>query len=645
MNYNESLSIFTSIYHNLLIEEISYINDLELNENDIQWLLGLNEAKKELSSKAKEKVNKLLKVALKRKDNLSFGPLFKDERTYVNLNEKVKEEDKDLLNVPKDISDFLAEKGYEVDDYKVGLAKNKDNPNRKIKIGKLIKDAKLKKVFDERLKGQVKSSTDLMVVFTHNPKDIAMMSTGRGWTSCANLELTRGNPAAKQIPGKIKYGGMVAYLISKSDKEIENPVGRISIRRLVDKETGAFILLPEKVCYGSGSKLFKNIVKDTLNKSNKETNQETFSIFKDAEGGYSDTFDWDNTEARFNNKPIDIMSAYKKKKYKEVFSENLLRIFRDSSVHERYQVLNTIIDKKDKISLKQLIDGDVQFSNEQVDMLLKGKLKTYYIDIFSEKINLSDEQKKMISSKSKMINTFFNFVNKKDTNSIGSLIKVNKIVNFLNYKSLFPHGMSVLESKSKLIKNNDKLFFDSIEELLDERDLNDFWVDMFWGLDHKSFIDSIKNKIFTLDRLKTGVLKTDPVYNLIMDLIEEGEIERLYSLLKYKLIPESSITANAIDTFLQVYDEMEDDNVGGSSVRKNFLNWILDNVNTKKFIKGFNMTMVDEPIESTSIIKTIFERLGEHFDYKKIFKRYREFGYDNDTPVYKLIKRYKNNSK
>jgi len=292
MQYLEVYQLFARHYPQLILED-KYFYSYEA----ICWFLeSMSEAKEDLegpqAKKVQKKIEKLLAIAEKRKDSLSFGPMFPEERTYFPIQTKPNQEMKNEMKVPREITDALANKGYEIDDYQKGYAHDAKNPKRIVKIGKLIGDhPELKKIFDQRLEGKLKDTNQLSIVFTYNPRDIALMSTGRGWTSCANLTLPVADaPAAVQLSRKIKYGGMVAYLINSRDKDIENPIARIAIRRFIDKNTGSFILVPEQTVYGASSKEFVEEVKELLKKSNDQTMKGMYGVFQDAEGGYSDTF-------------------------------------------------------------------------------------------------------------------------------------------------------------------------------------------------------------------------------------------------------------------------------------------------------------------------------------------------------------------
>lgn len=45
----------------------------------------------------------------------------------------------------------------------------------------------IKKEFDERLKTSRKENINCLICITHNPYDVAGMSTDRNWRSCMNL--------------------------------------------------------------------------------------------------------------------------------------------------------------------------------------------------------------------------------------------------------------------------------------------------------------------------------------------------------------------------------------------------------------------------------------------------------------------------
>lgn len=89
--------------------------------------------------------------------------------------------------------------------------------------------------------------TDLEVVISQNIHDIAQMSTGRGWKSCMELGI---GSHYDDVFCEVKEGGLIAYLINKDDREIEEPLARISIKRFVN-EAGQSLAMPEDRVYGN----------------------------------------------------------------------------------------------------------------------------------------------------------------------------------------------------------------------------------------------------------------------------------------------------------------------------------------------------------------------------------------------------------
>ena len=232
-------------------------------------------------------IREALRAFKKRKtDERYYGPLFPTERTYFPL---LDSEDDFTLRTPKSIVKALDERGYDVEDYVKGLATCKNNKDRKMKIGKLLKDKpKLLKRFNERMKGKKKNKKDLELVFTYNPKDVACMSTLRGWTSCMSLIY---GCECSGVYSKIERGGMVVYLIKSKDKDIQDPICRYAIRRLKDPLTNAFVLVSEIQYYGAYVGGFKNRINEILHENNQLMFEDRQAMcFKDNEIGYSDSF-------------------------------------------------------------------------------------------------------------------------------------------------------------------------------------------------------------------------------------------------------------------------------------------------------------------------------------------------------------------
>lgn len=188
--------------------------------------------------------------------------------------------------VPARIVDELLTKGYQVEDYKMGLARDTSGKRKNLtSIGKLLSNEALKLfVNDPQRQGVATSQDDYMVVVSRHPYDIASMSTGRGWTSCQDLRAK--DYQVKFVATDIKKGSLVAYLVKKIkdknhkrfgqfDVNIENPVARIKIVRYENPENpDEFYLVSSKI-YGNvgGLPQFKETVDDFCAKASKSANQ------------------------------------------------------------------------------------------------------------------------------------------------------------------------------------------------------------------------------------------------------------------------------------------------------------------------------------------------------------------------------------
>ena len=179
----------------------------------------------ELSKKVRRMINSYTE---KRSIDLSFGPIFKKQRTYYEIQDLILS----VIETPQEIVKILDEEGYYCPDYRKGYAYIKDNlkknkpPVRILRVlsKKLIlkdqnkeKYNELKKKFQNRLITNRKNNIKCKICITHNPFDIALMSTNRNWTSC--MKIDDNDDGLYKTPYKqIQYGGMCAYLIKEKDR-------------------------------------------------------------------------------------------------------------------------------------------------------------------------------------------------------------------------------------------------------------------------------------------------------------------------------------------------------------------------------------------------------------------------------------------
>jgi len=192
-----------------------------------------------------------------------------------------------LQRSDQDLIQALAEKGWKTDneDYRAGYA-YKDG--RKMRIGKILdllqsQDTKNIEIGPESEEEQnnerrrlaeyyrylkldfmsssfrsLKNVKDTSIVISQDAHDIAKMSTDRNWTSC--MDFAKGEKS-DEVWEELEEGGFIAYLINNDDKEIEEPLARVLIRRYQDKD-GKSIAMVENTSYGVDVDGFVQQVKD-----------------------------------------------------------------------------------------------------------------------------------------------------------------------------------------------------------------------------------------------------------------------------------------------------------------------------------------------------------------------------------------------
>jgi len=149
--------------------------------------------------------------------------------------------------------------------------------------------AMLKQFVDSPNRRSAKKS-DLKIVISQDPHDIGQMSTGRDWTSCMQLGV---GAYHHDVFCEVEEGGLIAYLITSDDEDIEQPLARISIKRFVNDE-GQSLAMPERTVYGNATQSFIKQVRDWLESRQKDLPK---GSYKRKGGSYSDTFNYEYTRS------------------------------------------------------------------------------------------------------------------------------------------------------------------------------------------------------------------------------------------------------------------------------------------------------------------------------------------------------------
>ncbi len=171
------------------------------------------------------------------------------------------------------IKRILEDKGYEIVDYYGNVCKIKGTTRNFTKITKVLgefselysQDYVIYSYLSKKIKKS--DNRNLIICISKHPYDIAGMSTDRGWTSCMNLEE---GGYKEYIRSEIKEGSVVAYLIFEDDKNINNPIARVTCKPYFNGLD--MILHTEGICYGIRSVKFSDFYKDVQKWLNENIN-------------------------------------------------------------------------------------------------------------------------------------------------------------------------------------------------------------------------------------------------------------------------------------------------------------------------------------------------------------------------------------
>lgn len=165
---------------------------------------------------------------------------------------------------PDWVADKIQQLGYDIVNYRQGLARKKTGNQNPTKIGKILSAAAQQgddeannalRLFQNDSQ-RTSTRAEYRGVVSRHPYDVAGMSTDRGWTSCQDL--TRGS-RCEYVPRDIRAGTLVAYMINKDDDNIEKPVGRILLKPYINKNKET-AYAPHKEEYGSVNSEFRQAV-------------------------------------------------------------------------------------------------------------------------------------------------------------------------------------------------------------------------------------------------------------------------------------------------------------------------------------------------------------------------------------------------
>lgn len=190
------------------------------------------------------------------------------------------------------VKNFLEEKGFHIRDtssYRSGIVHKSvvtGNPENGIpyrnkwvahKIGSVLEKHEaphhVMKAYQHDPVRVGAGKTDYDLVITNHPHDVYGMSTGRGWTSCADMENPKGY-AAQKMDDEINNHTHVAYLVNRGDNYDKNSIARLAFKHhtaLTEKsDTNPHInhetLISEKRVYGQAPTDFRAVAEHEMGK-------------------------------------------------------------------------------------------------------------------------------------------------------------------------------------------------------------------------------------------------------------------------------------------------------------------------------------------------------------------------------------------
>jgi hypothetical protein len=185
------------------------------------------------------------------------------------------------------VMDHLKAHGYSVDEssYKDGLASKSiqvGNPEKGIpiqdkivkkRVGQILSDTNapshIKKAFEEDPYRTGTKTKNYDLIISHHPHDVYGMSTGRGWTSCAQMrkgEKGYDGPASRKMSEEINNFTHVAYIVPSGGSVDTEAKGRMAFKLHKSIDGSHSTLIGEQVAYGPPPKGFREKAVEEMGK-------------------------------------------------------------------------------------------------------------------------------------------------------------------------------------------------------------------------------------------------------------------------------------------------------------------------------------------------------------------------------------------
>ncbi|GAB5388804.1 MAG: hypothetical protein Alpg2KO_17720 [Alphaproteobacteria bacterium] len=197
-------------------------------------------------------------------DQRLTGDIFPDDKThriFLPLIPSATPDGVYLSRTHAEVAAILEKIGCTDLDYVAGTAK--DDRKNTVKLTKLLRTRTnspglAERVADDRAK--FADPDKLAVVISRHPYDVMRMSTGRGWQSC----MSKGGMYWNRVRDDMREGTMIAYLVSRNDPEVHDPLSRILFKPYRNRK-GEQIYIADKP-YGLPHAAFQATVNQFVHK-------------------------------------------------------------------------------------------------------------------------------------------------------------------------------------------------------------------------------------------------------------------------------------------------------------------------------------------------------------------------------------------
>lgn len=433
---------------------------------------------------------------------------------------KLEKSKKDTLNKLSDeyskIDKLICE--YQISDYKNGKCKLrwfsssglqiKEDKNE-YNIGKILQKYNKTDVL-ELFKNDPLRTGSLSIVISRHPYDIAGMSTNRGWRSCMHL---KDGCNREYVKSEILSGTLVAYLISKKDKNINNPFSRIAIKPYFN-DSGNRILQASKTYGIDPTGEFKEQLQKFLNEKfniNQKTGNYHFNPISYNDNETSSVFNFGKNGEQFIKRELKTKNLHnillsqhyvnflvekdkeKNETYINLMYDNIIKYAKEKST-ECYSYLEILSILGAGNSYHNSNNNDT-FSN-LINKLNKDEtFKKYTLDCYMAHILFSRRLK------FKQLPNYFKFL-KEDENlnhAINYKSELTKIINNEHTEESVNEFFKLRKKLNEISKKDEQ-----IKELLDNHD-NNLSLDRF--IKSRIFLNDIKKlkELFNMEELDMKV--------------------------------------------------------------------------------------------------------------------------------------------